>query len=131
MGEGWDGGGHRGHPPHLNPPPPRGEEVIFFDSIGVLLHGASPLPPEGEGGATDFNRVMGWSQLKHMPWPTLNRLDLNVAEKNYPIGHPHPDPPPSDIVKSSMNNRSVTYRKTMKTLPLVEDPAELWRGGGR
>jgi len=22
-------------PPHLNPPPPRGEEVIFFDSIGV------------------------------------------------------------------------------------------------
>jgi len=36
-----------------------------------------------------------------------------------------------DIVKSSMKNRSVTYRKTMKTLPLVEDPAELWRGGGR
>ena len=30
-----------------------------------------------------------------------------------------------------MKNRSVTYRKTMKTLPLVEDPAELWRGGGR
>ena len=28
-----------------------------------------------------------------------------------------------------MKNRSVTYRKTMKTLPLVEDPAELWRGG--
>jgi len=24
-------------PPHLNPPPPRGEEVIFFDSIGVLI----------------------------------------------------------------------------------------------
>ena len=23
-------------PPHLNPPPPWGEEVIFFDSIGVL-----------------------------------------------------------------------------------------------
>jgi hypothetical protein len=37
MGEGWDGGGHRGSfPPHLNPPPPWGEEVIFFDSIGVL-----------------------------------------------------------------------------------------------
>jgi hypothetical protein len=36
-----------------------------------------------------------------------------------------------DIVKSSMKNRSVTYRKTMKTLPLVEDPAELWRGRGR
>ena len=63
----------------------------------VLLHGASPLSrQEGEGGATDFNRVMGWSQLKHMPWPTLNRLDLNVAENNYPIGHPHPDPPPSE-----------------------------------
>ena len=30
-----------------------------------------------------------------------------------------------------MKNRSVTYRKTMKTLPLVEDPAELWRGWGR
>jgi very-short-patch-repair endonuclease len=30
-----------------------------------------------------------------------------------------------------MKNRSVTYRKTMKTLPLVEDPAELWRGRGR
>jgi hypothetical protein len=38
MGEGWDGGGHRGSsPPHLNPPPPWGEEVIFFDSIGVIL----------------------------------------------------------------------------------------------
>ena len=36
-----------------------------------------------------------------------------------------------DIVKSSMKNRSVTYRKIMKTLPLVEDPAELGRGGGR
>jgi len=35
-----------------------------------------------------------------------------------------------DTVKSFMKNRSVTYRKTMKTLPLVEDPAELWRGGG-
>jgi hypothetical protein len=30
MGEGWDGGG-RPEPlsPHLNPPPRRGEEVIF------------------------------------------------------------------------------------------------------
>jgi hypothetical protein len=41
MGEGWDGG-RLGwgwtpwiFPPHLNPPPPWGEEVIFFDSIGV------------------------------------------------------------------------------------------------
>jgi len=29
MGEGWDGGGPLGPPPHLNPPPPWGEEVIF------------------------------------------------------------------------------------------------------
>ena len=36
-----------------------------------------------------------------------------------------------DIVKSFMKNRSGTYGKTRKTLPLVEDPAELWRGGGR
>ena len=29
-GEGWDGGGHRRtFPPHLNPPPRWGEEVIF------------------------------------------------------------------------------------------------------
>jgi len=34
---GSERGGHRGHPPHLNPPPPRGEEVIFLDSIGVLF----------------------------------------------------------------------------------------------
>jgi len=37
MGEGWDGGGHPGpFPPHLNPPPPWGEE-LFFGSIGVIL----------------------------------------------------------------------------------------------
>jgi hypothetical protein len=30
-----------------------------------------------------------------------------------------------------MKNRSGIYGKTRKTLPLVEDPAELWRGGGR
>jgi hypothetical protein len=34
-GEGWDGGGHRGSfPPHLNPPPPWGEEVIFLTQLG-------------------------------------------------------------------------------------------------
>jgi len=36
-----------------------------------------------------------------------------------------------DIVKGFMKNRSGTYGKTRGTLPLVEDPAELWRGGGR
>jgi hypothetical protein len=30
-----------------------------------------------------------------------------------------------------MKNRSGKYGKTRETLPLVEDPAELWRGGGR
>jgi hypothetical protein len=36
MGEGWDGGGHRGSfPPHLNPPPPWGEEVIFLTHLGL------------------------------------------------------------------------------------------------
>jgi hypothetical protein len=35
MGEGWDGGGRLGpFPPHLNPPPPWGEEVIFFAQLG-------------------------------------------------------------------------------------------------
>jgi hypothetical protein len=35
MGEGWDGGGHRGSSsPHLNPPPPWGEEVIFLTQLG-------------------------------------------------------------------------------------------------
>ena len=34
MGEGWDGGGHRGSsPPHLDPPPPWGEEVIFLTQL--------------------------------------------------------------------------------------------------
>jgi hypothetical protein len=33
-GEGWDGGGHRGpFPPHLNPPPRWGEEVIFLAQL--------------------------------------------------------------------------------------------------
>jgi hypothetical protein len=36
-GEGKDGGGRPGlFPPHLNPPPPWGEE-LFFGSIGVRL----------------------------------------------------------------------------------------------
>ncbi len=34
MGEGWDGGEHHGSPPHLNPPPPWGEEVIFLTQLG-------------------------------------------------------------------------------------------------
>jgi hypothetical protein len=36
MGEGKDGGGRLGpYPPHLNPPPPWGEEFIF-GSIGII-----------------------------------------------------------------------------------------------
>jgi hypothetical protein len=35
MGEGKDGGGPLDLPPHLNPPPPWGEE-LFFGSIGVV-----------------------------------------------------------------------------------------------
>jgi hypothetical protein len=34
-------------------------------------------------------------------------------------------------VKKVMKNHSEEYGKIRKTLPLVEDPAELWRGGGR
>jgi hypothetical protein len=44
-GEGWDGGGHRGSFPHLNPPPPWGEEVIFLTQLGyyfILLFLNSP-----------------------------------------------------------------------------------------
>jgi len=41
-GEDWDGGGHRGSfPPHLNPPPPWGEEVIFLTQLG--LYGLSTM----------------------------------------------------------------------------------------
>jgi len=47
-GEGWDGGGHRGSsPPHLNPPPPWGEEVIFLTQLGYYIAG-KPRPYVGE-----------------------------------------------------------------------------------
>jgi hypothetical protein len=42
-----------------------------------------------------------------MPWDFVEEtLSINVLVMDF------------DIVKSSMKNRSVTYRKTMKTLPL-------------
>ena len=44
MGEGKDGGGRLGpYPPHLNPPPPWGEEFIF-GSIGALLKAKAIKP---------------------------------------------------------------------------------------
>ena len=33
-GEGWDGGGHRGSPPHLNHSSLWGEEVILLTQLG-------------------------------------------------------------------------------------------------
>ena len=61
MGEGKDGGGRLGpSPPHLNPPPPWGEELIFgsigveFKSIsdqgGVSYFCCDPVREEGERG---------------------------------------------------------------------------------
>jgi hypothetical protein len=44
MGEGWDGGGPlEPFPPHLNPPPPWGEEVIFSLNWGITLEDAPGL----------------------------------------------------------------------------------------
>jgi hypothetical protein len=48
-GEGWDGGGHRGpFPPHLNPPPPWGEEVIFLTQLGLNFKPYQPDKPTNQ-----------------------------------------------------------------------------------
>ena len=49
MGEGWDGGGRLGLPPHLNLPPPWGEEVIFLAQLGYEYPFSTTLSSEFAG----------------------------------------------------------------------------------
>jgi hypothetical protein len=59
------------------PSPPTTGERMKMRGLFLIHPHPNPLPPAGEGETTDFNRVVIWSQLKHVPWPTLNRLGVH------------------------------------------------------
>ena len=72
MGEGWDGGGHPGpFPPHLNPPPRRGEEVIFWLNWGLTLRN-DPLLPKYYGD---------WIQKTLLISPVLSFWVIKYSQK--------------------------------------------------